>query len=159
ALLGTDVDGAASGVSYQWFADDFVIGGATDSSFTLGAAEVGKHISVAISYTDGQGFIETQVSGDTELVAAVNDGTAEVGVGGTAIEHGVLTAILGTDVDGTASDISYQWFTDGTAISGATADSYTLSAAEVGKHVSVTVNYTDGQNYVEQVSSAASAVV
>ena len=54
----TDVDGMGP-VSYQWKADGALISGATSSTYTLAAADVGKAITVAASYTDGFGKLET----------------------------------------------------------------------------------------------------
>ena len=46
-----DADGAGA-LSYEWKADDVAITGATGESYTLTQAEVGKAITVSVSYTD-----------------------------------------------------------------------------------------------------------
>ena len=50
-----DADGLGT-LSYQWKADGTDISGATSSTYTLTQAEVGKAITVAVSYTDGGGL-------------------------------------------------------------------------------------------------------
>ena len=40
--------------------------------------------------------------------------------------------------------MSYQWSAAGVAITGATAATYTLTQAEVGKNITVAAGYTDG---------------
>ena len=63
-----DADGMGT-VSYQWRADDANIANATGSTLVLGAAHVGKSISVAASYTDLQGTAEQVLSGSSSAVA------------------------------------------------------------------------------------------
>ncbi len=57
----TDIDGLG-GFSYEWKADRVKIIGASSSTYTLTAPEVGKVISVEVSYTDGGGTLETVVA-------------------------------------------------------------------------------------------------
>ena len=57
-----DVDGLGI-ISYQWQADGVNISGATNSTYLLTQAEVGKAISVVASYTDGHGTAESVASG------------------------------------------------------------------------------------------------
>ncbi len=54
-----DADGLGT-FSYQWQRDGANIGGATNATYTLGDADVGAAIRVVVSYTDGQGFAETE---------------------------------------------------------------------------------------------------
>lgn len=55
--------------------------------------------------------------------------------------------------------MSYQWQADGVSIDGATADSLVLSAAEVGKSITVLASYTDLHGTSEVVSSGSTASV
>jgi Ca2+-binding RTX toxin-like protein len=70
-----DVDGLGT-VTYQWKAAGVVIAGATSSTLVLGAAQVGKAISVSASYTDGGGTLTSLSSANTALVIARYVGTA-----------------------------------------------------------------------------------
>ena len=86
-------------------------------------------------------------------------GRAEVG----AVLHGVLTGLA--DADGLPDELSYSWEwirVDGsteTAISGATGDSYTLTARDRGKPVRVKVTFQDDTGATETLTSAATATV
>src|SRR5689334_22334654 len=80
-----------------WQRDGADIGGATGTTYTLVADDVGATITVVVSYTDGQGFAETIESDPTDTVVAVDDGDATVTITGTAAEHEVLTAHFGDD--------------------------------------------------------------
>ena len=71
----TDSDGLTSvSYSYQWISNDGTsdteITGATDSTYTLVAADEGKTIKVRVSFTDDADNDETLTSAATTLVAA-----------------------------------------------------------------------------------------
>jgi Ca2+-binding RTX toxin-like protein len=77
-----------------------------------------------------------------------------VNILGTATQKQVLTASNTlADADGLGA-ISYQWLADNVAISGATASTYTLTQAEVGKIIKVTASYVDNRGHSEAVTSA-----
>jgi hypothetical protein len=58
-----DQDGLGE-ISYQWSASGVAITGATSSAYVLTQSEVGKAITVAASYTDGQGNLERATSAE-----------------------------------------------------------------------------------------------
>ena len=116
-----DADGLGV-ISYQWQRDGVDIAGATASTYTLDDADVGATITVAASYTDGQGTAESVSSAGVGPIANVND--APVGaptVTGTVTEDQLLTADTTgiSDADGLGA-FSYQWYRDGVAVGGAT---------------------------------------
>lgn len=55
--------------SYQWRSDGVAIEGATSNQYTLTSNEVGKTMSVVVSFTDDFGNNETLISNETEAVA------------------------------------------------------------------------------------------
>ena len=164
-----DVDGLGT-IGYQWqsSSDGAIwsdINGATTNNFTLTEAQVGTQLRVSASYTDGQGVVESIVSGATTAVANVNDApTGSVTLTGIAVLDQVLSVSNTlTDADGLGA-IGYQWqsSTDGTAwtaISGATANSFTLTEVQVGQQIRVTASYTDGHGTAESISSGSMAVM
>jgi hypothetical protein len=80
-------------------------------------------------------------------------------VSGTARVGSVLTAAPGTWGPAPVT-ISYQWNRAGTAISGATAATYTATASDLGKALTVTVSGTKtGYTKTSRVSAATPAVV
>ena len=154
-----DADGMTT-VSYQWYADGVAIEGATASTLTLTQAEVGKAVTVIASYTDAMGTLEAISSTATSAVANVNDQpTGSLTISGTAAEDQVLTlhSTL-ADEDG-LGNVSYQWYANGVAISGATGTTLTLGQDQVGKTITVSASYTDGQGTAESVTSASTATV
>lgn len=63
----SDIDGLGT-FTYQWKANNTDISGATSSTLTLSQNEVGKTITVAVSYTDGGGTPETLTTLPTSIV-------------------------------------------------------------------------------------------
>lgn len=66
-----DVDGLGA-IGYQWSANGVAILGATGASYLLSQAEVGKTITVAAAYTDGDGTLESVASAATLAVQAAD---------------------------------------------------------------------------------------
>jgi VCBS repeat-containing protein len=114
-----------------------------------------------VSYTDGHGTSESVTSSTVGPVANVNDAPAGLPViTGTPTEDQTLTADTSdiSDADGLGA-FSYQWLRNGSAITGATANTYILGDADVGAQISVRVSYTDGHGTNESVTSAPTAAV
>ena len=157
-----DVDGVSGSVyAYQWQADGVAITGATNRNYQLKEAEVGKKLTVTVSFNDDAGYHESLTSSATRAVVNVNDPPAgTVTIHGTAAEDQILTADIRalTDADG-LGPISYQWQADGGNIAGATESSYTLTQGEVGTKITVVASYTDGHGTFESKSSAATVAV
>jgi hypothetical protein len=158
-----DIDGlGVLPITYQWKAGGINILGplSTGSTYTLTQAEVGKTITVVASYTDGQGTAESKSSLATLAIANVNDlPTGSVTISGTATQGAALTATNNlADVD-VLGPISYQWKAGGVAIAGATGSTYTLTQSEVGKAITVTASYIDGQGTAESKNSSGTGLV
>ena len=140
--------------TYQWLADGIAINGAAFQTFTLTQDEVDKVISVAVNYTDGGGVLETVTSDETAEVGNINDSpSGSVSIDGTAEENQVLSVVNNfSDEDGIGS-LNYQWYADGNAITGATAQDYTLTHNEVSKKITVKVSYEDLGGVTEVLES------
>ena len=132
---------------------------ASTAIYVLGDADATKQVRVKMSYTDDGGTQETVYSA-ASTVANVNDlPTGTVTISGTATQGQTLTAAhLLADADGMGT-VSYQWSAGGTAISGATSSTYELTAAQVGKTITVAASYTDVHGATESKASSASAEV
>ncbi len=155
-----DADGLGT-IHYQWKADNTDIANATGKTWLLTAGEVGKTVTVVASYIDNYGAHESVISAATNAVAEHQNNlpTGSVTIAGTATQGQQLTASNTlADADGLGT-ISYQWQAAGSAISGATSNTYTLTEAEVGKTVTVVASYTDGFGVVESKASGATSAV
>ena len=146
----TDGNGTTSSTfAYQWLADGADIAGATAVTYTLTNAELGALITVNVTYTDDDGYAEdiTSPSIGPVSAAAVNV-PGSVAISGTLVVGDDLTATV-TDANGATGPINYQWAADGVDIGGATAGTYTVTGAELGTVISVTVEYTDDAGFAE----------
>lgn len=150
-----DADGLGA-LNYQWQRDGVNIDGATASTYTLGDADVGTSVRVIVSYTDGGSTTESVTSDATAAVANVNDSpTGGVSIDGIASEDQTLTVNTGAlnDNDGLGT-FTYQWLRDGSVLGGATSATYTLGDDDVGRTISVRVDYVDAQDTAESVTSS-----
>ncbi len=109
-----DADGLGA-FGYQWLRDGQVVAGATGSTYTLGAADVGTRISVRVQYTDGLGTAEALLSLPAGPVGQPNQAPVIVSDGGGATaqvrmdENGVsVTTVSATDVDRPAQTLTYR---------------------------------------------------
>jgi len=146
-------------VSYQWLREGVAVTGANQTTYALTQSDVGKKISVTASYVDSLGNAES-VTSDGVGIVNVNDlPTGSVVITGDAQQGKTLTASNAlADLDGLGT-ISYQWLSGDAIISGANQTSYTLTAADVNKTISVKASYTDLQNTAESVASAPTVAV
>ena len=160
-----DADGLENATfSYQWVGNDGSadtdITGATDTSYTLVADDVGQTIKVRVSFSDDAGNETTLTSAATEAVAARpnTSATGRPSISGPARVGETLTV----DTSGIADDdgltnvsYGYQWVAGGTDLGGATGSTYTLTASEQGKTIKVRVSFTDDAGNQESLTSAA----
>ena len=151
--------------TYQWFTREtlqvqsprVLIPGATNKTYTLTQAEVGKIVGVFLIYTDGENN-RTEPSFNGPRVANVNDPpTGELRISGAALVGRELTADTASlgDIDGLPpeSDFNYQWRADGQAIDLATGRTFTLTPDQTGALITVSLGYTDRQSTDESLTS------
>ena len=168
-----DQDGLENATfSYQWVREDggteTAIEDATDSAYTLVAADKGKTIKVRVNFTDDAGNEESLTSAATAAVVARPNtpATGQPTISGTAQVGETLTADTSDidDQDGLVNvAFGYQWIReDGgtdTDIEGATDSTYTLLAEDLGKTVKVRVSFTDDEGNSESLTSDATGTV
>ena len=169
----SDDDGLTNAVfRYQWITSDQTadteISGATEAVYTLEEEDVGKAIWVRVTFTDDAGNEERLTSTQSAQVAA-RPNTPATGlptISGTAQVAETLAVSISDieDADGlTGATFSYQWVSsDGityTDIREATSATYSLVVDDIGKTITVRVNYTDDRGFDETLTSVPTAVV
>jgi len=178
-LTGTDGTWSNSPTSFsrQWMrcpasggaadaSDCAAIGGATTASYIVAAGDVGSRLRFRVIASNADGPGTAAASNATDTVTATVPGppnTAPPAISGQAVVGQTLTASQGTWT-GTGLTFAYQWRRCDTAgaqcadISGATAATYALVAADSGKtiRVAVTAKNATGET---TVASAQTAVV
>ena len=90
-----DIDGLGA-FKYQWLSNGAAISGATKATYVLGAANVGKTISVKVSYTDLLGTAESATSQSTTAVVSTKASKGNDLLTGTA-KNDTLSALAGDD--------------------------------------------------------------
>jgi Ca2+-binding RTX toxin-like protein len=162
-----DPDGQSGVPTFQWLADGAAITGATSASFTPGQAQVGTAITVRMSFTDDLGTLENLTSAPTAPVANMSFGPqGGADLTGATVQGGTLNVDTSglSDPDG-LGPLSFTWSrlgSDGSVnsmVQGATGASLTLTQAEVGFFMQVTVSYVDGDGVTESSVTAPSAII
>ncbi len=157
--LSAVVNGWPAGTTfgYQWLSGSTPINGATSSSYTPVASDVGTTLKVRVTGAKPHHLDTTRTSASSAAVAPgdltttpdpVITGDPKVGV--------QLTADPGTWDNGTT--LTYQWSADGEPITGATGLTHTPTAGQVDQILTFTVTGTK-PGYSPATTSAATAAV
>ena len=117
--------------TYQWLRAGANISGATGTTYTVVAADVGKAISLKVTGKKA-GYTDT-VSISTPLTANPGDAvtpTSPPTISGVAAARETVTAEPGTWPSGTT--ITYQWFVNGLAVAKETKQKYVVRTRDAG---------------------------
>jgi hypothetical protein len=144
ALPGGSVTDASPSLSYQWYRDTSKISRATKSYYKLSSSDYGKAISVRVkvSKSNYTSIYLTSVPQGYSLIPSMSAPQ----ITGTLANGQTITAVAPTftlnSVATTTDPLTYQWYRDTKAVSGAVFGSYTLSSSDVGKAIYVKVTAT-----------------
>jgi hypothetical protein len=139
--------GTPTGYAYRWFADGVAIGGATSSTFTLTATQIGAVITAGVV---------ASAPGSTSSAEAISNSLGPVVAASVAVPvNTTLPLITGPAKQGytvSTSDgiwtnspdtFAYQWKRNGSNISAATASTYVLVSADIGASITVAITATN----------------
>ncbi len=115
------------------------------SAVTLTGAKAGNYTLTTGGVTINGAIEKLAIAGNPEFTMtydANSDGAAQVNDVYT-ITMGSMTAV-NLDI---ARDLDIQWLRNGSAISGATGETYTVTAADLDQNISVSVKAKSGSNY------------
>jgi dihydrodipicolinate synthase/N-acetylneuraminate lyase len=172
----TDADGDTPTYTYQWYraddnsgTNDTPIPSATADTYTLTVSDTHKFLRVVVTANDGHGSSDqTATSTRTAAANSAPVNTVVPVISGTTTVGSLLSATSGTwtDADGDTPSFSYQWYraddnsgTNEAAISGATADSYTLTASDTHKYLRIVVTANDGHGSSDQTATSTRTAV
>ena len=127
-------------LEYKWLSDGIAINGATARNYTISVDDAGHAISVTVTGIK-PGYSSQSVTSGAVTVASdglvpAQSGTTPVIVG-TPTVGSALVASMAVSSNTTAI---YQWYRDGKKMTAGNNRSYVLSAADLGKRVSVAVS-------------------
>ncbi|MCC8357902.1 MAG: YDG domain-containing protein, partial [Oscillospiraceae bacterium] len=139
------------GITYQWMRGETAIENATDSTYTLTAADVNQEITVVVTHSNYVGSLTaTAVTVQAITITAALDGTATKTYDGT------------TDVTDTQSlTITLTGVVEGDTVT-ASAD-YAYESADVGEDIlitasNITLDGEDAGNYILKNDSTEAAI-
>lgn len=140
-------------LTYQWYAGETAIKGATKATYQLTRNEIGKSVSVKVGSTVEVGELEQVYTGSiadkpTELTGDVKITADPQREGNVSYPGDTLKAKVSNDTN--TGELSYQWYADGTKIKGATKKSYVLTEAEIGKTLSIKVKSSEQSGTLEK---------
>jgi len=149
----------ASGTSpliYQWYFNSNPISGATSSTYSINTTSPANGGSYRVTITNGAGSVTSSTA-----TLIVNTGPA------ITIQPNSQSVLTGSSITFTATatgsgTLSYQWYKNGSSISGATSSTYTISSVALADAANYTVVVTNSVSNVTSdvaVLSVASAVV
>jgi serine protease len=145
--------------SYQWNRNGTAIPGAQAYGYQVQPADVGATLTVTVTGSRFFGNSVSLTSGPTAPVAAAPVvAPHDPVITGQAIIGGVLTANPGVWQPAPVA-LAYQWYLSGTAIPGATAATYTATAEDKDKALTVRVTGTKDAYITVQRTSAAKTIV
>jgi sugar lactone lactonase YvrE len=151
------VTASGSGLTYQWLKNSATITGATTPSFNISSAQTGDAGTYTVRITSGS---TTELATAKLVVGGTIDGgntapkiTAQPQ--GKAIDLGQSVTF---SVTASGSNLQYQWFKDGVAISGATSSSYTINNAQTSHAGSYVVRVSSGILSVDSNAAALTVI-
>jgi hypothetical protein len=132
---------APTALTYQWLRNGVAIPGATSTSYTLTASDVGRTLTVAVTATR-PGYVDGHAT-----TAAVTPSRAPIlpllrpYVSGSPRVLSTLTARIGT-WSPTPSAVSFQWLRDGRPLTGVASTRSTLALGRTWPGHTVSVRIT-----------------
>ena len=133
--------------AYQWNRDGSPIANATSQTYVVTSADQSHSLTCTVTATNSQGPGPPATSPAVSVAAPppppgapVN--TAAPAVSGTPTPGNKLSCSTGT-WSGTPTAYTYQWYRNGSPISGATLSTYTVQIADEGSSLTCTVTATN----------------
>lgn len=139
-----------SSYTFQWTRDGTNISGATSSGYTIVTADQSHTLACVVTATNVAGSASATATGVPIPASPVN--TVLPAITGSTSVGSVLTCSQGTWT-GTPTSYGYQWRNDGTALSGATASTYTIQSTDQGHTLTCTVTASNAQGSTPATSS------
>jgi len=146
--------------SYQWYNSSVgAISGATASTYTLAATDVGFTMYAIVTASNGVSPNATAQTASTAAVTrAAYIASGSSSITGSAYVGYLLTATPPTFGGYPTPTVSYQWYNGSGAISGATASTYTIQTSDNATTIYVIVTGTNSGGSVSSTSAATATV-
>jgi hypothetical protein len=156
-------DVSAVDTTYQWFRGTSSVSGQTGPTYTLGASDMGKDITVRATgskpgYANGSS-VSNAVTGALNPAPAA---TTPIALSGTGAVGSVVT-MTPPEWDTADVTVTYQWFRDSSSFTN-NATTYTVASGDVGKTITVRATakktgYVDGTSTSNGILATQAAAV
>ena len=147
------VSGGASPYSYQWYLNNSAVSGATSSTWTTTTLPTGSP-TVYVKVKDSNSYV-VQSNVITETVHP--DTTVSIISSVSVIDEGMQANFTATATGGSGTYTAYQWYLNGSAVSGATNSTWTTTTLPTGSPT-VYVTVTDSDSYIAQSNTISVTV-
>ena len=133
---------SATSMHYQWLRNGAAISGATGQTYKLVNADASTNVSVRVTGVRENWLTTDTTSAEVRVLGLFK--LPVVSVSGSTVQGGTLSVAGGGAGNFTpsATGVAYQWLRDGEEIAWATGSTYTTSAADRWKDISVRVTGT-----------------
>jgi hypothetical protein len=147
-LFVSNVIGGVWPYYYQWYLNGVAVSGATSSSWTFAPSGSGA-FSVFVNVTDSA---SQRAKSNIASVTVHTTPSVSVSPSSATITLG-HSQMYTSSVSGGTSPYSYQWYLNGSAVSGATSSSWTFTPASTGTY-EIYVNITDAVGVIAHSTNA-----
>jgi hypothetical protein len=149
-LFSSIVSGGTLGYSYQWYLNATPVQGAVSSIWTFTPSSSGSY-TVSLQVTDAVGRVATS----NNALVTVN-GPLSVTISPTSVTMDVgQSQLFNRSVSGGTGPYSYQWYLNGSPVSGATGSTWTFTPSSSGSYT-VSLQVTDA---MDQVATSNNSLV
>lgn len=146
----------SAAISYLWYRNNVPVTGTLGANYKVGAADANATIRVLASINLG-GYFRTLVMSSPIVEHTVNQTLSPTpSIGGTPLVGVQVSAQPGVWDSGVT--LGYQWLRNGTAIAGATSQTYLLTPADLSAQVSVAVTGSNPGFYPQTKTSGTVSV-
>jgi hypothetical protein len=142
-------------LAYQWLLDGSPVGSATGTAYSPVAGDAGHVLEVQVTGT-ANGYQTASSRSVPQTVARGSTSGAALAVPKLSANPMVGSAVTArlAGRSATSSQLYYQWLLDGTAIKGATAESYTPVPVDAGRQLQVKLTAA-GQSVISKAQTVA----
>jgi hypothetical protein len=138
-IFSSSVSGGTGPYSYQWYLNGAKVSGATGPTWTF-TPSAGGSTTIYVKITDSA---STQVTTQSNIASVTVNAALSVAVSPNSVIMDVgRSREFTATVTGGTSPYTYQWYLNGTTISGATGTTYTFTPSSTA-HYNIYVNVTD----------------
>lgn len=156
AQFTASASGGSSSFSYQWYSNGSPIEGATSSTFAFSSSNAGEY-SIYVVAQDSLDSSNQAIS-NTITVTVVNPVAVSITTTSANTISVGQSAQFSASASGGSSSFNYQWYSNGSSVSGATSSSFTFSPTAAGTY-NINVIAQDSSNPSNQATSNTLTVI